>query len=227
MNKKRIIKLSLVPLTGLFLQLLSFNSLSAEQNPVSSYLYKGNNVPGWTLSIGNGLGWFVPVKDQKAKTKRKNLTVKPVDKDGENDALNITWKGKKVKGQWGGNMLHDSSFTISRNNIDISSIKDAAALVLDMKILRKPNEATTISMSCKNNNKCAGKYPLKAVLRRLPTDEWFTLPIPLACFKNTESGELDFSKVTTAMSIATQGKLEIELANVALAALPPGKTGCN
>ena len=96
-----------------------------------------------------------------------------------------------------------------------------------MKILKRPNEATTLSMTCKYNNKCAGKYPLKAILRKLPTDEWLTLPIPLACFKKTEAGEFDFSEVTTAMSIATQGKLEIELATVGLAALPPGKTGCN
>lgn len=204
--------------------LLSNNILAQEADSVSSYLINGKPVPTWVASIGNGLNWYVPVEAQRAKTLRKNLTVEPTTKINEGDAVIIKWRGKKVKNEWGGNALFDSSFSISKHNIDIASVKDVAALAIELKLIKAPNENVTLSMQCNYSNHCTQKYPLKSALRSIEKNKWTLLPIPLNCFK--AGNDFDYSKVTTIFSIATQGKLEIEIANIGLIALPEGNTGC-
>ena len=229
-SKNSFKKITISSLTLLYAHLLtlSVNANAIEQNPVSSYLFQGKPVKPWIPSVGNGLEWFIPVVDQNAETKRKNLTISPAKKSEAGDALSVVWKGKKVKNEWGGNTLYDSSFTLGRHKIDISSVKDHAALAIEMKIIRAPTENTHLAIQCKNdNNNCSSQFHIKHVLKNLPEEEWITLPIPLACFSKTSKGDdFDFSNVT-AMSIATQGKLELEIATIALVALPEGQVGCN
>ncbi|MGJ8694208.1 MAG: putative glycoside hydrolase [Thalassotalea sp.] len=223
MSKNKIIQ------TIISLSILSVSiNVNAQQDPISTYIFEGKSVAPWKLSVGNALNYNIPVNKQKAKTKRKNLIVSPGTKNNDGDAINVKWKGKVVKNQWGGNALNDSFLSISKNNIDISSVKDQAALVIEMKINKSPNLATSLALQCKyDNNNCSSQYPIKHILKNMPQDEWITLPIPLACFsKTTKDGDFDFSKIT-AFTIATQGKLDIDIATIGLAALPPGKTGCN
>lgn len=211
-------------LPSLFMVFFHSHCWSFGTDPVSSFITQGNVVSPWAASVGNGLNWYIPVENQSGRTKRGNVSVSASSKDGDNDALNIKWKGKIVKTEWGGNALYDSSFSLSKHNIDLSSVANAAALVLEIKVLKAPNENVALTMQCQNNAECKGVFPLKNVLRKLPKKTWTYLPIPLACFDS--QGNFDFSQVTTALSIATQGKLEISLANVGLAPLPEGTTGC-
>ncbi|WP_111977294.1 putative glycoside hydrolase [Algibacillus agarilyticus] len=201
-----------------------FTSAVQAADPVSTYIEAGKPVGAWKMQVGNGLNWGIPVVDQQGKTERGNLVVKPTSKDAENDAINIKWRGKEVKNEWGGNMLHDSTFTVTKHNIDISSVEDLAAIQFDIKVLRQPNKLASISMRCNWTNKCEGKLPLKPLLKQLPEDQWTTLTLPLNCFNQT--GNFDFKKVTDIFSISTQGKMEIDLANVGLVALPEGNKGC-
>jgi hypothetical protein len=194
-------------------------------DPVSSYLVEGKLIQPWQASVGNGLNWSIPVENQKGQTARKNLQINPADKDGEDDALHLKWRGKIVKNQWGGNQLNDTSFTIKNHVIDLSSVSSSAALVLEIRLLKAPNENVHFSMQCQYSNKCVGKYPMKAALKRLPKKKWMYLPIPLACFNL--DGNFDFTQISSVLSIATQGKLEFEVANIGLAPLPEGQTGCN
>lgn len=206
-------------LTGFFTaQASSFGT-----DPVSSYLTQGKAVGNWTASIGNGLNYYIPLKDQQADTTRGNLTVRPAQQNAKGDALNLKWRGRKVKNEWGGNALYDSTFSLGRSNADISSVKELAALVLNIKVLRAPNALTKLTMQCNNSNKCTGELPINTALGKLPKDQWLNVPIPLSCFD--KSGQFDFSKVTS-ISIGTQGKMEIELANIGLAPLPEGAAGC-
>lgn len=193
-------------------------------NPVSNYIINGKSVANWQMSVGNALNYYVPIEAQSGKTKRKNLTVSPSKKETDGDALRLKWKGKKVKNQWGGNALNNNFFSVGKHNIDISSVKDAAALAFEIKVLKAPNEQVTLSMQCNHSNKCVGSYALKSSLRSLPKNKWTVLPIPLNCFKG--DNEFDFSQVTNILNIATQGKLDIEIANVALIQLPAGSKGC-
>ncbi|AWB67843.1 hypothetical protein C2869_16045 [Saccharobesus litoralis] len=202
--------------------LISSNSLAFSNDPVSSYIHNGQPVGAWKLSIGNAMNYYIPMKEMEAKTERGNLEITPTKKQSDNDAINIKWRGKKVKNEWGGNTLGDSFVAIGKNKIDLEPVKDLAALVLDLRVLRSPNENVTLTMQCKYSNKCKGTYHLKSILKKLPKKEWTYLPIPLNCIGQ---GDFDFSAITN-FSIATQGKLEIEVANIGLTGLQEGDKGC-
>ncbi|MEI8649290.1 putative glycoside hydrolase [Paraglaciecola sp. Hal342] len=206
-------------ITGLFTaQVFGFGT-----DPVSSYLTQGKAVGNWSASIGNGLNYYIPLEDQQAATVRGNLTVRPDKQNAKGDALHLKWKGRKVKNEWGGNALYDSTFSLGRSNADISSVKELAALVLNIKVLRAPNALTKLTLQCQNSNKCKSEFPINTALGKLQKDQWLNVPIPLSCFD--KSGQFDFSNLT-GISIATQGKMEIVLANVGLAPLPDGMSGC-
>jgi hypothetical protein len=209
---------------SLLLSSVPFSTIANTADPLTSYISNGALVGTWEASISNALNWYIPITDQQAKSERGNLVVSPTTKTDENDALHLKWKGKKVKNQWGGNALNTTSFTISKHQIDISSIENQAALMIELKVNKAAKENTVISMQCNNSNKCQGKFSAKAVLNRLPKNTWTTLPIPLNCFN--KDGNFDFSKVTTIFSIGTEGKLDIDVANIGLVALPPGSKGC-
>ncbi|EWH08963.1 hypothetical protein DS2_14804 [Catenovulum agarivorans DS-2] len=200
------------------------SSTSFAQDPLVSYIQSGQAVPQWQAYVGNALNYFVPVENQQAKTPRGNLLVEPSSKDGNNDALRITWKGKKVKNQWGGNTLNDSFFALGKHKIDIAQVEDQAAIAIELKVNRSPSENVFISMQCKYSNKCSGKIPIKHQLKKLPEQEWSMLTLPLNCFSHKST--MDFSQVTNIVSISTQGKLDIEVANIGLVALPKGSKGC-
>nr|PMH87378.1 hypothetical protein BCU57_07360 [Shewanella sp. 10N.286.48.B5] len=195
-----------------------------EIDPNSNYMKNGQPIEPWKYSVGNGLNYSIAVIDQHATTTRKNLTVSPITKENKNDAINLKWKGKKVKNEWGGNILYDTFFSVGHHQINLESVKDVAALGFEIKINKQPNDKVTISMQCNYDNKCKGAFQLKCGLLNLPEDEWTQMFIPLDCFSN--DGEFDYSNITSILSVATQGKLDIDLANIGLVAMATGDLGC-
>ena len=214
-----IIKASL-----LYSLLLIWSNLVQANNPLTTYIVNGDVVPAWKISIGNGLNYNIPYKGEETKTTKGNLTISKQKVDDKNDALRLKWKGKKVKSEWGGNALYDTFMSIGNHKIDIADVENSAALAIQVKVNRSPSEAVNISMQCKYNNNCSGKLDVKQQLKKLPKGEWDFLTIPLNCFN--KKGDMDFTKVTKIFSIATQGKLEIEIANLGLVGLPAGSKGC-
>ncbi|WP_017447000.1 putative glycoside hydrolase [Gayadomonas joobiniege] len=187
-------------------------------NAVTDYIKAGQPVKPWKASVGNSLGWGIKVKNQEAKTKRGNLSISPTNKDGDNDAINVKFRGRNKQSAW------FSNITINGNKIDLSTVEDKAALNLEIKIHREPTSIAKISMRCKYNSKCQGELPLNPLLSQLPKDEWTQLTLPLNCFN--QDGQFDFTEVTDIFSISTQGKMELDIANVNLVALPQGNKGC-
>ncbi|WP_158968922.1 putative glycoside hydrolase [Paraglaciecola sp. L3A3] len=204
--------------------LISAYSASAAPDPISQYIINGKAVPNWVAYVGNSLNYFVSLENGKARTERKNLIVTPIKEKGEIKVLNLKWAGKQVKNEWGGNILGDTFFSLGKNIIDISSVEDIAALSFDIKVLRSPNDNVMLSMGCEYSNKCSGKFPIKNILKNLEKDTWQQLPIPLNCFN--KDNNFNFTKVTNILSIATQGKLEIQIKNIQLVGLPEGSKGC-
>jgi len=228
MKKNNLIKNNTIILTALLTALssasLSFQSLAFNDDPLTTYIKDGQFVGKWQGNIGNGLNWNIPLKDRIGETERGNLEVKPSKRNKEGDAIHLKWRGKQVKNEWGGNILYDSNFTIAKNQINIASIEDQAALLIELKVNRSAKDNTTITMECNYSSECRGKFPVKAIINNLPKGEWTQMPIPLNCFN--KDGKFDFSKVTSIFSIGTEGKLDIEISNISLAALPQGNKGC-
>ncbi|WP_076419118.1 putative glycoside hydrolase [Colwellia sp. UCD-KL20] len=224
MKKNALTTYKMIQLATLLCTSLSFQSLAFNDDPLTTYIKDGEFVGNWKGNLSNSLNWNIPIVNQTGETERGNLVISPSTKKKENDAIRLKWKGKKVKNEWGGNILNDSSFTISKHMINIASIENQAALMVELKVNRSAKDITNISMQCNYSNKCLSKFSVKAILNRLPKGEWTQLPIPLNCFN--KDGNFDFSKVTSIFSIGTQGKLDIEIANIGLVALPAGNKGC-
>ncbi|WP_143873512.1 putative glycoside hydrolase [Catenovulum sediminis] len=202
-------------LSALCFVIISFKAFA--NNPVSDYVIEGKPIKPWKLSVGNAFEWGIPIEDQQGKTKRANLIVSPIEINKPNDAINVKWRGKD-KAAW------FSNITLNGNKIDLSSVEDKAALNLEIRIHREPTSIAKITMRCNWKNDCQGELPLNPLLSQLPQDEWTALTLPLNCFN--QEGQFDFKNVTDIFAISTQGKMELDIANVYLVALPEGNKGC-
>ncbi|WP_053084576.1 putative glycoside hydrolase [Catenovulum maritimum] len=198
------------------LNFITFNSHA--DNSLTNYIESGKPLSPWKLTVGNAFAWGEPVTEQKGKTQRGNLTVSPSKRYADNDTLIFKWRGRNSKSAWFSNV------TLNGRKIDLSSIEDKAALNIELKIHRKPTSIAKIAMRCNWSNKCENDMPLNPLLDQLPTSEWTALVLPLNCFN--QNGKFDFANLTDIFAISTQGKMELEIANVNLVSLPAGNKGC-
>lgn len=210
-----ILRLFGVVTTSLLVFTLPCLSFAQAPDPQVNYIVVGESVAPWKVQIGNSLGWH-DVVDRSAESTRGNIVVRPATKTVENDAIHIKWAGKKLKEHWS-----ITSLKLSKNSIDLSQIKDKAALVLEIRVIRPPTKITSIKMRCNWKGKeCEAGIQLKSVLKKLPKKKWTYLPLPLKCF---DRDGFDFTKVTDIVDIGTKGKMEIEIASIGLSALPEGQ----
>jgi hypothetical protein len=105
--------------------------------------------------------------------------------------------------------------------IDLSNFENQGALVIDVKVLVKPDKDVTIGMDC--GYPCGGKLHVRPNLADLKKDQWSSLPIPLNCF--TKEG-MDLKKTNGPFTISTNGKLSLEITNIRLQKLAEGDKGC-
>lgn len=209
--------------TLLVLTSLSFTSqLKANIDANIQYMTKGQAVEPWAFGLE-----FMKVKYQgeKVATPRSSLSAMPASKEQEGDAVRLKWNPKGIKTEWGSinqNIL-TANLTNTARHLNLTPVLEQAALSFDVKVNKKPKKNVELMMECGWDWQCRSKFPLKNALKRMPKGKWASLPIPLKCFDN---GSLDFSKITTVFSLMTTGKMDIEIANVQLVALPPGGASC-
>ncbi|WP_016957583.1 putative glycoside hydrolase [Catenovulum agarivorans] len=200
--------------------LLSFvlSSVAFAADPTSVFVAQGQPNSPWKFSVGNALGWGIAVENQVGKTKRGNVTVEPISKTTTNDAIKVKWRGRNKKAAW------YSNITLNGHKIDLSSVEDTSALQLQIRVVEQPTSVAKISMRCNWSNKCDSELALNPVLKQMPKNEWTELTLPLNCFN--QDGKFDFKNLTDIFAISTQGKMELDIANAYLVALPAGHTGC-
>jgi hypothetical protein len=207
--------------SSVFLVLFSVKLLAVEHNAQTDYFINGKSLSPWELSLAFGQD---KLENNSGKTLRGSLTAKPATKDNDNDAIRLTWKPKGIKNKWGTENKNVLTANVmnSINVTDLSSFVDNGVLLVDMKVVKPPKKTVELTMECNWNWKCRSSFPLKNGLKRLPKNEWVSVPIPLKCFAKNN---FDFSKVTTPFMIYTGGKMTIEIANVRLATVE-GSTQC-
>lgn len=183
----------------------------SQLNPNFFYFFNGEILGGRGFTIGDAKDWNVPVVDLTGKTVTGKLTVKPDEYHGKGGALNAVWSAKKSRGQ----------LALYGPPLNIAAVKDKAALVVDLKLNRKPSSTVTFSLDCQWP--CRGDFEAAHILRKMPSKQWVTLPIPLNCFKGET---FDLSKINGIFLLGTEGKMDISLANIRLEKLPEGSSGC-
>ncbi|GAB5379468.1 MAG: hypothetical protein Alis3KO_28640 [Aliiglaciecola sp.] len=208
----------------LYLTLLffvSFNTLATNPDPTIHYFVEGRVQAPWELSLEYGQR---PIDEEgKASTVRNSLSLEAIENEAGTDVVKLTWKPKGIKNEWGA--INESILTATMTNtqrwIDLSNIKDQAALAVDIRVIAPPKELVEWTLESEWNWQERASFPLKNVLKRLPKKKWVTIPIPLKCFDNSN---LNFEKITSIMQLKTAGKMTIELGDIRLAAAPPNSS---
>lgn len=199
-------------LVSLTLACTSQLALAANPNPNFNYIINGEIIPGWSMQLGDPDNWSTPVANRFGKSASGKVSVEPSDFQAKGDAIKLTWSPRKdVPG----------NAAIYGSPIDLSSFENQGALVIDVKVLVKPDNDVTIGMDC--GYPCGGKLHIKPNLSNLKKDQWSSLPIPLNCF--TKEG-MDLKKVNGPLVMSTNGKLTLEITNVRLQKLEEGDKGC-
>ena len=135
---------------------------------------------------------------------KKNLSVASIDKLSQEDARKISWRGFDF-----GEILLEAG-----KPQDLTPYaNESSALSFDVRIDKKNTQPVIISMFC--GAACSGSVAIDDALSTLTVGDWFQLSIDLQCF--TGQG-VDFARVKSAFSMATEGQLGLSLANVRIVA---------
>lgn len=205
---------SLLVLPGLCLGLLAplVSQAQGELNPNHVYLFKGEAVGERAISLGDPSNWYTPVENRTGKSAGSKISVAPTDFKGTGDAIQITWNPRKKV---------DGSLDIGGKAVDLSALKNAAALAIDMRVDVKPDKDIIVRLSC--GYPCQADVSIRKMISQMPKNEWFSLPIPLNCFKGKE---FDLSKISSPFVITSNGKATISITNIRLEKLAEGDKGC-
>jgi beta-glucosidase len=130
------------------------------------------------------------------------LTLSPIDKVKQEDARQLRWSGT---GQASVEITGAAPINLTRQtNAQI-------ALGFDYRVQQPPSAAVSLGMGC--GASCAGTVALAPTLAAAPRGTWRHLDVPLACFG--AAGE-NMARVWTPFTLATSGKLTLDLANIRL-----------
>lgn len=180
-------------------------------NPTYFYLVKGELI-NRTISLGDPSNWSMNIQGREGKSAGGKVEVAAIDFKAKGDAIQIKWSPhKKDVGNFG----------LYGNPIDLSKFKDAAALTVDMRIDVKPDKDVKIGLDC--GYPCRADLSINKMIKTMPKGEWFSLPLPLNCFK---SDNFDLSKIAGPFSISTDGKFTVSITNIRLEKLGEGEKGC-
>ncbi|WP_440875977.1 putative glycoside hydrolase [Thalassotalea sp. PLHSN55] len=202
-------KFSISGVIGASLLCLS-TTIFAQTNAHVDYFVDGQSVGPWDFSLQFGK---VKLENNKGKTLRGSLTAKPTSKNADNDAIRLTWKPRGIKNEWGSedkNIL-TASLLNTQHVVDLSQYIDNGVLLIDMKVVKAPKKLVELTMECNWDWRCRSTFPLKNGLKKLPKNEWVSVPVPIKCFAKDN---FDLSKVTTPFMVYTGGKMTIEIANI-------------
>lgn len=180
-------------------------------NPNFIYLYKGQPQQR-SISLGDPSNWSLGLQGREGKSASGKLSVSVTDFKEKGDALQLEWKASNK---------NQGNFALYGNPVDLSKFKDAATLTIDMRIDRKPNKDVKIGLDC--GYPCRADLSINGMIKDMPSGQWFSLPIPLNCFK---AENFNLSKINGPFTIATDGKLTLSITNVRLEKLPEGDKGC-
>ncbi|MDP5209896.1 exo 1,3/1,4-beta-D-glucan glucohydrolase [Microbulbifer sp. 2205BS26-8] len=155
----------------------------------------------WKLFIVEELQAPVAVTGNRSSSgPDTNITVAAIDRESQEDARQIRWKGLRPGAVW----------LAAERPQDLSHyLKERAALILDVRVDRKPEHPVRAGIACGPD--CAAELPLQTALAKLQPGNWSTLSIDLQCFAAEGA---DFSRVSGALSISSEGALELAVADV-------------
>jgi len=195
----------------LFVSLASLITQADNQiNPNTIYLYKGESI-NRTMTLGDPKNWSQSVSGRQGESASSNISIKPTSFKEDSDAIQLTWSKKSAQGNFG----------IYGSNIDLLKYKDLVYLTVDMRIDQKPKGDVKIGMDC--GYPCRADLTINKIIKGMKQGEWFSLPLPLNCFKGDN---FDLGKINAPFTISTSEKFTLSITNIRLEKMPEGEKGC-
>jgi hypothetical protein len=180
-------------------------------NPNYFYLVKGELIQR-SIALGDPSNWNINLSGREGKSASGKVEVSLTDFKAKGDAIQIKWSpSKKVVG----------NLSLFGNSIDLSKFNDTASLTIDMRVDVKPDKDVKVGMSC--GYPCQAELSITKMIKSMPRGEWFSLPLPLNCFK---SDNFDLSKIVGPFTMVTDGKFTVSITNIRLEKLQEGERGC-
>src|SRR5690606_6876663 len=132
----------------------------AALNPDYFYFVNGELPGSRSILLGDPGKWAMPINGLSGKSASGKIRVEPEKFQTQNDALNISWSKKNMKGELG----------IYGQPINIAAYKDVAALTFDIKVKTRPKESVMVGMDC--GFPCRAEYEIGMLLRKLKKNTW-------------------------------------------------------
>lgn len=182
----------------------------AEPDPRTHYF-----IDGWPvhrgLIAGDPADWIRPIQGLEGTSAGGKVELSRSVAADNKPALRVKFLPNEVRGQ----------VAFYSKGYDISALRDSAALAVDMRLLQHPHGEIAIGMEC--GWPCRAELMVDRHLQKRPLNEWFTLSIPLRCFK---SGDFNLTKVNAGFMLLGSGHFELELGDIRLDLNPADVRQC-
>ena len=163
-------------------------------------VFSGSARPPFKTYVGDSSNWQKLVQGNKSSTAFGDLTVTTVDGAVQEDSRLVEWKGGR-----------ESQFYFqSEAGVDLSKLRDEdAALVMIVKIDKKPKGNVTLRMDC--GWPCTGGLNITRILRAIPEGQPVRLGVKLSCF---EKVGVNLSKVNSPFVLVSSKEFALTIADV-------------
>ena len=166
------------------------------------WLFVSREMSAWQFYLQDqGAEKVLVSNNRQNSSDDENLSFEAVDKVAQQDARRIRWSGKRP--------AVVSMTTAFPQNFS-RYIANQGALTFDLKVDQMPDKSVSLSLLCEGE--CANQVDLSPQLKKSTLGEYSSYKVALSCFTAKEESQLE--KLNGAFVIATEGTLEISVANI-------------
>lgn len=164
----------------------------------------------FSLLAGDSTGWSAQQTSQGGPVDFAGIVTKPIDKDGQQDALNVRFTDAVSNGS---QIYIQTPDTLGQ---DLQNYRNAdSTLQFDIRVNQAPVDEITLSLHCVHP--CLGEIKVSAAFLQdiqsatgdAVNKPWKTVKVPLSCFTG-----LDFTNVNTPFLIYSKQAMDFDLANI-------------
>jgi beta-glucosidase len=166
------------------------------------YFADGIYSSGWSIHVADGSAKGGPIDSLPSARPPFNLVVDAVDRNAQEDARRIQWKGTGAARAW----LHAEA------PLDLRASADSF-LVATIRIDDAPQASVRLGLVCGPG--CAGRVEIQSALKSATAapGQWTRIAVPLSCFARSGA---DLSKVTGIFELATSAAFTLSVSRVAV-----------
>ncbi len=182
----------------------NFESLNDKTINVAKHkLLVGGVKAPWSLKIFSG----EQTRDVIANVQNVgNLAYRTVDKEKQEDAVRLTFKGGKESGLM---LMSQSSLPQ-----DLSSEQSlAAVLQFELKPQKSISDDLSVTINCVTHNECINKLRVNSLIDNSLLNQWQTIEVPLHCMKLAPE---TLKQIVVPFRISTSSENQFEIANIRL-----------